>query len=154
MWLGRQADDLFVCFGAKPKRRAWTRDLRRYRKWRRKGRFERRQTAEETSWREIVDQGTDGQQKEAVREDIQKWVGIFSSFVKVSRKIHAYDSLQMHEKLHKIVTKLPFLRLELTQVHIVRLFFFFHSLSCIFFCGRKEMWNTSAKPTGWITGHE
>ena len=111
----------------------------------------RQRTEEETSWREIAVQGTDGQQKEAVGEDSQKWVGISSSFVEVSRKIPAHDSLQMHEKLNKFVTKLPFLRLELTQVHIVRFFFFSHSVGCIF-CGRKELWNTPAEPTRWITG--
>ena len=108
----------------------------------------RQRTVEETSWREIAVQETDGQQKEAVGEDSQKWVRISSSFVEVSRKICTHDSLQMHKELHKIVTELPFLRLELTQVHIVRLFFFSHSLGCIF-CRRKEMWNTLVEPTRW-----
>ena len=40
-----QADYLFVCFGAKPKQRAWTRDLRRDQKWGRKGGSERSQRA-------------------------------------------------------------------------------------------------------------
>ena len=94
IWLVHQADDLFVCFGAKPKQRAWTRDLPCNRKWRRKGRSEKRQgeltkepregsrqrTAEETSRREIAVQGKDGQQKEAVREDSQRWVDIRSGF--------------------------------------------------------------------------
>ena len=92
----------------------------------------------------------DGQQKEAANEDSQRWVSIPCGFVEVLRKIHTHDSLQMHEKLHKIVTKLPFLRLELIQVHIVRLFFLH---GCIF-GGRKKMWNTPAETTWWITGHE
>ena len=46
----RQVENLFVCFGAKPKQSAWTQDLPRDRKWGRKGRSDRRQ-----GW---VDKGT------------------------------------------------------------------------------------------------
>ena len=50
-------------------------------------------------------QGKDGQQKEAVRETVKEELAFLVTFVEVSRKIHAHDSLQMHEKLHKIVTQ-------------------------------------------------
>ena len=87
----RRADDLFVCFGAKPKQRAWARDLPRDRKWTRRGRSESQLTkepkessqqrrAEETSRREKAVQGKDGLQKEAMREDSQRLVGIPSGF--------------------------------------------------------------------------
>ena len=49
----RQADDLFVCFGAKPKQRAWARNLPRDRKWTRRGRSERRQ---KVSWQRRVEE--------------------------------------------------------------------------------------------------
>ena len=62
-----------------------------------------------------------GQQKEAVREGQTGWVGIPSSFVEISREIHASVSLLMHRECS--VTELPFLHFELTQAHIVRLFF-------------------------------
>ena len=66
-------------------------------------------------------------------------------FVEVSRKIHANASLQMHGECS--VTKLPFLHVGLTQVHIVRLLFFFLRFTRLyFFCVRKEMWDTPADP--------
>ena len=42
----------------------------------------------------------------------------------------------------------PLLYFELTQAHIVRLFFFSHSLDCIS-CGRKEMCDTPIGTTSW-----
>ena len=110
--------------------------------------------AEEDGRIEIAVKGKHRQQNEVAKEDSQRWVSIPCGFIEVLCPIHAHDSLQMHEKLYKIVThKLPFLFLELTQVHIVRLFFL-PRLSVVFFCGRKEMGNTPAETTWWISGHE
>ena len=97
--------------------------------------------------REAVD---NGQQKEAVRKTVKDELAFLVAFVGFSRKIYARDSLQNARKaIQKRVTKLPFLRLELTQVHIVRLLFFFsHSLGCIS-CGRKEMCDTPVG-TNWM----
>ena len=75
--------------------------------------------------RDAVDnvvQGKDGQQKETVREDSQKWVSILCgfcrSFARNTRLRETRDARRMQG-----VTKIPFLRLELTQVHNVCLFF-------------------------------
>ena len=73
--------------------------------------------------RESSRQRSPGDGRSAEGKTVKNEVAFVVAFVEVSRKIHAHDSLQMHEKLHKIVTKLPFLLLELTQVHIVHLFF-------------------------------
>ena len=68
-----------------------------------------------------------GQQKRpvgmrvAVREDQSGWVGIPSSFVEILLEIHASVSLQIHKECR--VSQLNLLALELTQAHIVRLFF-------------------------------
>ena len=62
-----------------------------------------------------------GQQEEAVREDLSGWDGIPCSFVEILLEIHASVSLQMHKECS--VTELPFLHLELTEALIVRLFF-------------------------------
>ena len=53
----------------------------------------RKRTAEETSRGEIAVQGTNGQQKEAVKEDFKNELAFLVAFVEVSRKIHAHDSL-------------------------------------------------------------
>ena len=102
----RQSDDLFVCFDAKPTQRT-EKDISRETGSGRgkKCPWEDRKSQLTKQGRlEIAVQGKDGQQKEAVSEDIQRWVNIPSGFVEVSRKIHACDNLQMHEKLHKSVT--------------------------------------------------
>ena len=78
--------------------------------------------------REAVD---NGQQKEAVRKMVKDGLAFLVAFVGVSRKIFARENLQNAQKaVQKRVTKLSFLRLELTQVYIVRLLFFF-SHDCI-----------------------
>ena len=143
----RRSENLFVWFGAKPKQRFCARDIPRDRKWTREGRFQRRsreQLTKEDRKRQLKKQGRreqsvldsspgkDGQQREAVREDSQRWVGIPSGFVEVSSKIYAHDSLQMHGKLHKKChTDSPFLHLELTQVHVC-LFVLSSTLSVVF----------------------
>ena len=111
MWVVRQADDLYVCFGAKPKQRAWTRNIPRNRKWRRKGRSEGREGP--------VDKGTQrGQSTSESRrrtvsrrrqsgKTVKNELAFLVVFVEFSSKIHAHDSLQMHAKLHKT----PFLAL-------------------------------------------
>ena len=113
----------------------------------------RQRRAEEDGRIEIAVQGKDCQQKEAAREDSQRWVSIPCGFVEVSRKIHAHDSLQMHKKLHKIVTQTS---LSCTWNWPKSKLFVcssFYPLGCIL-CGCKEMWNTPAETTRWITGHE
>ena len=52
----------------------------------------------------------------------QQEPALFLAFVEVSRKIPVCDSLQMHREC-KVPHTLSFLRLELTEVHVVRLFF-------------------------------
>ena len=66
-----------------------------------------------------------------MREGQSGWVGIPGSFVEISLEIHANVSLQMHQECR--VSQLSLLALELTQVHILRLFFVLssHSLDCI-----------------------
>ena len=53
------------------------------------------------------------------------------------------------------VSQLNLLALELTQAHIVRLFFvlFSHSLDCIS-CSHEEMCDTPIGTTGWFTGQD
>ena len=70
---------------------------------------------------------------------------LFVTFVEVSCKIHAWDSPQMHLKLHKSVTQIPFsCSWSWPKSVFVRLFFFFHPLGCIL-GGRKEMCNTPGR---------
>ena len=73
-----------------------------------------------------------------VREDRSRWVGIPSSFVEISLEIHVSVSLHMHKGMQCYIT--PLLHIELTQAHIVRLFFVLssHSLDCIS-CSHEEM---------------
>ena len=81
--------------------------------------------------REAVD---NGQQKEAVRKTVKDELAFLVAFEGVSRKIYACDSLQNAQKaVQKSVTKLPFLRLELTQVHMVRSFVLFLPLPRLYF---------------------
>ena len=83
-----------------------------------------------------------------MREDQSRWVGIPSSFVEISLKIHASVSLHMHKDCRVSQLNLP--ALELTQAHIVRLFFvlFSHSLDCIS-CSHKEMCDTPVGTNRW-----
>ena len=77
------------------------------------------------------------------RSEVRKTVKDELAFLVAWRsfaQIHASVSLQMYWKCS--VPEPPFLQFELTQAHIVRLFFFSHSLGCIS-CGHKEMWDTS-----------
>ena len=94
--------------------------------------------AEENGRLEIAVQGKDGQQKEAVRKDSQRWVSIPRGCVEVSCKIHACNSLQMHEELHKKChIESPFLSLELTQVRVCSFFLSF-TLSIVFCVSVKK----------------
>ena len=148
----RHSDDLFVCFGAKPTQRTEDQILRETGSvGGKEGPREDRESRSTTESRreqlavELVVQGKDGQQKEAVREDSQRWVSIPSGFVEVSRKIHARDSLQMHKRLHKSVTQTS---LSCTwswpKSVFVCLFFYSHLLCCTLrIC--KEMCDTSGR---------
>ena len=135
----RQADDPFVCFGAKPDKgfgleiSTWpevgrerqseseTKGLRR--RLLAKGDASGQSTPDsrETSWDEIGSR--------AVREDRSRWVGIPCSFVEISVEIHASVSLHMHKGMQCYIT--PLLSLWVNPSLIVRLFFFSRSLDCI-----------------------
>ena len=112
LWRGCAKQTIFVCFGAKPK--TWNWDLGQDRKWGRKGRSEKEETAswkkEPTggSWRQARQKGSwqstpDSRRDQSawdrvlkqVREDQSRWVGIFSSFVEISRRMHVSVSLHM-----------------------------------------------------------
>ena len=108
--------------------------------------------AEETCRREIAVQGKDGQQKEAVKDQL----ALLVAFVEVSRKIHAHDSQQMHMECKVSQNSLSFAWSWPKSVFI-RLFFFFHPLGCILrIC--NEMCNIPSrkwgKTTRRITGDE
>ena len=64
-----------------------------------------------------------------------------------------YTSAIVYRCTRNAVSQLNLLALELTQAHIVRLFFFSHSLDCIS-CGRKEMCDTPIGTTKWFTGQD
>ena len=118
-----QADDHFLCFGAKPNkglssRSAMQPEVGKGMPVRVVGKRNSEKTVGEGWGREAVN---NGQQKEAVREGQSGWVGIPSSFVEISLEIHASVSLQMHRECS--VTEPPFLHFELTEALIVCLFF-------------------------------
>ena len=126
----RHTDDLFVWFGAKPTQRTEdeiTSEIGSGGEKRIAEKTERptwQSWEEEDGWLEIAVQGKYSHQKEAVREASQRWVSIPSGFKEVSRKIHARDSLQRHEKLHKIVTQTSLsCAWSLPKPVFVRLFF-------------------------------
>ena len=153
----RQADDPFVCFGAKTNKGLSPRS-RRDRKWVREreriwtkeptegvgdGWREWQSTPEsrETSWHEIGSW--------AVREDRSRWVGIPSSFVEISLEIHASVSLHMHKGMQCYIT--PLLAIWVNPSLIVRLFvcsLSSHSLDCIS-CSYEEMCDTPIGITRW-----
>ena len=181
VWVVRQADGFFVCFGAKPKQRVWTRDLERDRKWRRKGRSKRRQgqltkkdgerqsttkgrgERSALSWLSREWRSQQKSERRLLRPDelLRGWLTnarrcrhCWCLFVEVSHKIQASISLQMHRECKVSHIDFPFsCAWSWPKFVFVHLFFFSHSLGCIF-CGRKEMWNILAEPTRWITGQE
>ena len=57
---------------------------------------------EQSSW---VSSPGEGRSAEEGNERRQRWVSIPSGFLEVSHKIHAHDSHQMHEQLHKSITQ-------------------------------------------------
>ena len=108
----RWADDLFVCFGVKPKQRAWDRDIPRDRKWTRKEGprkdkraidegTQREQSTTESRRDQLAWDSNLGEGRSGMREDSQIWMSIPSGVCRSFAKIYA----QMHEKLHKIVTE-------------------------------------------------
>ena len=124
MYVVHQADDPFVCFGAKPNKvlsprshrdRKWVRE--RERSWTKeprgrqllKGDASGQSTpgSKETSWHEIGSR--------SVREDRSRWVGIPGSFVEISLEIYASVSLHMHKGMQCYIT--PLLALKLTQAY-------------------------------------
>ena len=163
MWVVHQADDFFVCFGAKPNKGLSSRSRKRGRKgksersqrgswqrnpkrvsWRRETRRgSRERTAEWTSQDELAVQTWQRSVEGGSEEDGQRWVGIPSgfcwSFAKNTLPARVY---KMHEKLYKKVSQnYPSCTWSWPKsILFVFFFFFFHSLGCIS-CGRKEMCN-------------
>ena len=93
---------IFLFVLARNQTKAWARDLRRDRKWGKKGRSERSQGSwkkelREGSWRKETQWSSQQWSAEGSSED-SGWVGIPSSFVEISLEIHASVSLQMHRK--------------------------------------------------------
>ena len=137
----RQADDPFVCFGAKPDKGFWTRDLNAT--WSRQGNasWELEEGTQRRSWRQETQSGSwqsTPDREETSRHEVQQQWGKTikmsqhsSWFVEFSLEIHTSISLHMHRECS--VTKLPFLHLEMTQaiLFVCSLFFFSHSLDCI-----------------------
>ena len=147
MCVVRQADDPFVCFGAKPNKGLGLEISDETGSGEKRGLREARGSVGGERCREAVD---NGQQKKVVRKTVKDELAFLVAFIGVSRKIFACDSQQnARNAVQKSVTKLPHLRLELTQVHIVCLLFFFsHFLGCIS-CGRKEMYDAPVG-THWM----
>ena len=119
----RQADDLFVCFGAKQNKGLSSRSSTRPEGG--KG-TPVRELEKGTQRRQLAKGDSEGQsttvsRRKHVREGQSGWVGIPSSFVEISLEIHASVSLLMHRRCS--VTEPPFLHFELIEALIVRLFF-------------------------------
>ena len=137
MWVVRQADDFFVYFGATRPEEGEERQVREKPEGQlakepregqsAKGDAERQSTTEgrgERSALSGLSREYKSQQKSERRllkpdelhrgraNQREKMSALSVHFVEVSRKIHASVSLQMHGECS--VTKLPFLRLELT----------------------------------------
>ena len=141
-----QADDLFVCFGAKPKKGLSSRSRRAqcWAKERQSGcwKKELREAVGEGWCRRTVDNGQQwGRQS--------RWVGIPSSFLEISREIHASISLQMYRECS--VMEPPFLHFELTQAHIVCSFS--PAPSVVFLVAEKKC-EIPRRTTRWITGQD
>ena len=152
----RRSENLFVCFGAKPTQRP---ELEISHETGSGGGNEcpreDRGSVDKVRWREAVDngeqrrpvdkgrrrdavdngvQGKDGQQKEAVRENSQKWVGTPSVFLKKFRA--KYTSAIVYRFTENArCHKNPFLRLELTQVRVCS---FSPTLSVVFLGAVKK----------------
>ena len=133
---------------ARKRQRRWTRERR------------------EVIWRQATERGSgqstpvsrrdqsawDRVQKQ-VREDQSRWVGIPSSFLEISRRMHVSVSLQMHQECR--VSQLNLLARDLTQAHIVCLFFvLFLPLPWLYFLCHKEMYDTPVGTTRWFTGQD
>ena len=137
MWVVHQADDPFVCFGAKPNKGLSSRSLTRPEVGEKRpvgkgtqrgavgkgtqrgsvGEERRRErTAEGTSQDELAVQSGQRSAEGGSEEDDQRWVGIPSGFCRsFAKKYTPSDSLQDARKaVQKGVTKLPFLHLKLT----------------------------------------
>ena len=146
-----QADDPFVCFGAKPDK-GFGLEIST---WLEVGRERRSESwtkgLEEGSWRRTTDRAVDtGQQRdESAWERVQtnEWSPVkigwhSSSVVEFLLETHASVSLHMHN-----VIQLPFC----TWVNPSILFvcsFFSQSLDCIS-CSRKEMCDAPIRTTSW-----
>ena len=146
----RQADDPFVCFGAKPDKGFWTRDLG----WPEVGR-ERRSESETKELEEGVGEGwrewpvDTGAERPVGWDDVQSSEGRrvkmsrhSSSVVEFSLDTHASVSLHMHN-----VTLLPFCTWVKPSILFV-CSFFYRSLDCIS-CSGKEMCDAPIGTTSW-----
>ena len=169
-----RADGLLVCFGAKPKQRAWARDLLRERKWmsrwrcqKRRRWFDKGRRREELttegrgersalSWLSRKWQNQQKSERRLLRADElrrgrvnqrENMSALLVPFVEVSCKIRAGDSLRMHGEYRVTQNSLSYAwNIPKSMLFVCSSF---HPLGCIL-CGRCEMWNT----TRWITGHK
>ena len=141
-WSAKQTIPLSVLAGNKTK--AWVGDLQRDLKWARerqrreleKGTQKRQLAKGDAEGQSATDSRRDqsgeiesrgseedrqdefvalSQQRSAMREDQSRWVGIPSSFVEITRKMHVSVTLQMHWECS--VTEPLFMHFELTQEH-------------------------------------
>ena len=146
----RQADDLFVCFGAKQNKSLSSRS-RRDRKWTRE-RWSERSWKKGTQWRSWR-----GWRRRAVEEQWGKTSQDESAFLVALWKFREGCTLALVYRCtgNAVSQNHP----SCTWVNpspfcsFVRLFFFSHSLGCISF-GHNVMWNTPAETTRWITGQD
>ena len=157
--MARQADDSFVCFGAKPDKGFWTWDLAVSGSgngtWEERGTKELDRLGYGTRTRAV---GTGHRSREAGRheigssdsEDDQVKMSRHSScFVEFSLVIHASISLYMLSEMQCYIT--PCLALELTPSILFVLFvcsLTSHSLDCIW-CSGKEMCVAPIETTSW-----
>ena len=160
-------------FWRETEQRAWTRDLRRDRKWEGKGRSgeakgavgkgtQRRSVGEERR-REAVENGSgkdqsrwvSSLQKEAVKEDSQTLVGIPCGFCRsFAKNTLPVIVFKMHEKLYKKVSQnYPSCTWSWPK-SILFACSFSPTPSVVFLVTVRKCVIPLSEPTGWITGQE
>ena len=161
MWVVRQADDSFVCFGAKPEKGFGLEISTRPEVGRERESLSWKKEPTEGSWRREtqggrrpVDTGHLRDQSDEIGSSRSEGRPVKMSrhsswVVEFSLEIHGSVSLHMHIG-NAMLHNSSFLHLVLTQAHFVRLFFILssHSLDCIS-CSHEEMCNTPIGTTRW-----
>ena len=146
----RQADDPFVCFGAKPDKGFWTRDLG----WPEVGR-ERRAESWTKELEEAVGEGwrewpvDTGAERPVGWDEVQNSEG---RRVKMSRHSSSFVEVSLESTLALVYTCTMLHNspsgLEITQAYCSFVLFFSHSLDCIS-CSGKEMCDAPIGTTSW-----